>query len=33
VKTQPFTVVPNEKVHVDLTIVTGFAAEASTPQE
>jgi len=33
VKTQPFTVVPNEKVHVDLTIVTGFAAEASTPHE
>ena len=33
VRTQPFTIVPNETVHVDMTIDTGFAAEASTRQE
>jgi hypothetical protein len=33
VRAQSFTVVPNETVHVDMTITTGFAAEASTPQE
>ena len=33
VRAQPFTIVPNETAHVDLTIDTGFAAEASTPQE
>jgi hypothetical protein len=27
VKAQPFTVVANETVHVDMTIVTGFASE------
>src|SRR5437763_9658264 len=33
VRAQPFTIVANETVHVDMTIDTGFAAEASTPQE
>ena len=33
VRAQPFTVVPNETVHVDMTIVTGFGAEGSAPQE
>jgi hypothetical protein len=33
VRAQPFTIVPNETVHVDMTITTGFAAEASAPQE
>ena len=33
VRAQPFTIVPNETVHVDMTIDTGFAAERSTPQE
>jgi len=33
VRAQPFTIVPNETVHVDMTITTGFAAEASTSQE
>jgi hypothetical protein len=33
VRVQPFTIVPNETVHVDLTIDTGFAAERSAPQE
>ena len=33
VRAQPFTIVPNETVHVDMTIDTGFAAEASTQQE
>jgi hypothetical protein len=33
VRAQPFTIVPNETVHVDMTIDTGFAAEASTRQE
>ena len=28
VRAQPFTIVPNETVHVDMTIDTGFAAEA-----
>jgi hypothetical protein len=32
-KPQPFTVVANETVHVDMTIVTGSSAEAGTPQE
>jgi hypothetical protein len=32
-KPQPFTIVANETVHVDMTIVTGSNAEASTPQE
>jgi len=32
-KPQPFTVVANETVHVDMTIVTGSSAEASAPQE
>ena len=32
-KLQRFTIVPNETVHVDMTIDAGFAAEASTPQE
>jgi len=27
VKAQPFTIVPNETVHVDMTIDTGFASE------
>jgi hypothetical protein len=33
VRAQPFTIVPNETIHVDMTIDTGFAAEASTPHE
>ena len=33
VRAQQFKVVPNETVHVDMTIITGFAAEANTPQE
>ena len=33
VRAQPFTIVPNETVHVDMTIATGFADEASTRQE
>ena len=33
VRAQPFTIVPNETVHVDMTIDTGFAAERSGPQE
>ena len=32
-KPQPFTVVVNETVHVDMTIVTGSSAEAGAPQE
>ena len=32
-KPQPFTVVANETVHVDMTIVTGSSAEAGTPEE
>ena len=33
VRAQPFTVVPNQTVHVDMTIVTGFGADASASQE
>ena len=33
VRAQPFKIVPNETVHVDMTIDTGFAAERSAPQE
>jgi len=33
VRAQLFTIVPNETVHVDMTIDTGFAAERSAPQE
>jgi len=33
VRAQPFTIVPNETVHVDMTITTGFAAEGSAPQQ
>ena len=33
VRAQPFTVVPNQTVHVDMTIEAGFGAEATTPQE
>src|SRR6266480_6502537 len=33
VRAQPFTIVANETVHVDMTIVTGFATERSAPQE
>ncbi len=33
VRAQPFTIVANETVHVDMTIDTGFAAESSAPQE
>jgi hypothetical protein len=33
VRAQPFTIVPNETVHVDMTITTGFAAEANAPQQ
>jgi hypothetical protein len=33
VRAQPFTVVSNETVHVDMTIITGFGAEVSAPQE
>jgi hypothetical protein len=32
-KPEPFTVVANETVHVDMTIVTGSSAEASAPRE
>ncbi|PYK89803.1 MAG: hypothetical protein DME40_09740 [Verrucomicrobia bacterium] len=32
-KPQPFTVISNATVHVDMTIVTGSSAEASAPQE
>ena len=32
-KPQPFTVVVNETVHLDMTIVTGSSAEAGAPQE
>jgi len=32
-KPQPFTIVANETVHVDMTIVTGSSAEAGAPQE
>jgi hypothetical protein len=33
VRAQPFKIAPNETVHVDMTIDTGFAAERSAPQE
>ena len=33
VRAQPFTIVSNETLHVDLTIDIGFAAERSAPQE
>ena len=33
VSAQLFTIVPNETVHVDMTINTGFAAERSAQQE
>jgi hypothetical protein len=33
VRAQPFTIVPNETVHVNITIDTGFAAESSAQQE
>jgi hypothetical protein len=33
VRAQPFTIVPHETVHVDITIDAGFAAESSAPQE
>jgi hypothetical protein len=33
VRVQPFTIVPNETLHVDMMIDTGFAAEGSTRQE
>jgi hypothetical protein len=33
VRAQPFKIVPNETIHVDMTIDTGFAAERSAPQE
>src|SRR5205823_2110260 len=33
IRAQPFTVVANETVHVDMTIVTGSSAEAGAPQE
>jgi hypothetical protein len=32
-KPQPFTIVANETVHVDMTIMTGSSAEAIAPQE
>ena len=32
-KPQPFTIVANATVHVDMTIVTGSSAEAGAPQE
>ena len=32
VRAQPFTVVSNEAVHIDMTIVTGFGAEGSARQ-
>lgn len=33
VRAQPFTLVPNKTIHVDMTILTGFAAEAGRQQE
>ena len=33
VRAQPFRIVSNEAVHVDMTIITGFGAEGSTFQE
>jgi hypothetical protein len=33
VRAQLFTIAPNETVHVDMTINTGFAAEGTAPQE
>jgi hypothetical protein len=33
VRAQPFTIVANETVHVDMTIDAGFGAEGSTSQE
>jgi hypothetical protein len=33
IRAQPFTVISNATVHVDMTIVTGSSAEAGTPQE
>ena len=33
VRAQPFTIVPNQTVHVDITIMTGFGAESGAPQE
>jgi hypothetical protein len=33
VRAQPFTIVANDTVHVDITIDTGFAAEGSARQE
>ena len=33
IRAQPFTVISNETVHVDMTIVTGSSAEAGAPQE
>ena len=33
VRPQPFTVISDATVHVDMTIVTGSSAEASAPQE
>ena len=32
-KPEPFTIVANETVHVDMTIMTGSSAEAIAPQE
>jgi hypothetical protein len=32
-KPQPFTIVPNETIHVDMTIATGSSAEAIAPQQ
>jgi len=32
-RAQPFTIVSNETVHIDMTIVTGFGAEGSTSQK
>ena len=33
VRAQPFTIVPNQTVRVDITIMTGFGAESGAPQE
>ena len=33
VRPQPFTVISDATVHVDMTIVTGSSAEAGAPQE
>ena len=33
VRAQPFTIAPNQTVHVDMTINTGFAAERSARQD